>query len=179
MLFNLKHNSYAIYICESLAKLYLPKPIHTCSFHDETFRLQTYILMSWIKIVFFGSRLRSWSFRFLCNLLFASLFIHALWVSTPGTLQTSLDIHPKPRYLFVITSLTTTYYLSMDYRFDGIKRMASCEENFWEAIKNSPEIQMVLRRRRRIRDTYLSQLVLPLFILEDEHSFKHGGGGDG
>ena len=32
--------------------------------------------MSWIKIDFFGMRLRSWSFRFfLCNLLFASLFI--------------------------------------------------------------------------------------------------------
>jgi hypothetical protein len=31
----------------------------------------------------------------------------------------------------------------------------SCEEKFWEAIKNSPEIQVVLRRRR-IRVTYLS-----------------------
>ena len=69
-------------------------------FHDETFRLQTYILMSWIKIDFFGTRLRSWSFRFLCNLLFASLFIHALWISTSGILQTSLDIHPKPKIYF-------------------------------------------------------------------------------
>ena len=45
-------------------------------------------------------------------------------------LQTSLDIHPKPKLSFVITSLTTTYCLSMDYHFDGIKRMALCEENF-------------------------------------------------
>ena len=70
-------------------------------FHDETFRLQTYILMSCIKIDFFGTRLRSWSFHFfLCNLLFASLFIHALWVSTLEILQTSLDILPKPKISF-------------------------------------------------------------------------------
>ena len=32
VLFNLKTYSYVIYICESLAKFYLPKPIHTYSF---------------------------------------------------------------------------------------------------------------------------------------------------
>ena len=95
-----KLNSYAIYICESLAKFYLPKPIHTYSFMMKLI-LQTYILMSWIKIDFFGMRLRSWSFCFfLCNLHFASLFIHALWVFTSGILQTSLDIHPKPKISF-------------------------------------------------------------------------------
>jgi hypothetical protein len=30
-------------------------------FHDETFSLQIYILMSWIKIDFCGMGLRSWS----------------------------------------------------------------------------------------------------------------------
>jgi hypothetical protein len=48
-------------------------------FYDKkTRRLQTYVLMSWISIEFYGSRLRSWSF--LGVIFHASLFVHALWV---------------------------------------------------------------------------------------------------
>ena len=42
----------------------------------------------------FCTWLRSWPFRIFMYLSFASHSIHALWVSTPGTSQTSLDIHP-------------------------------------------------------------------------------------
>jgi hypothetical protein len=58
-------------------------------FHDITFSLQTYILMSWIRIDFCGTRLRSWPF-----------LVHALWVSTLEISQTSLGIHPKPKTSF-------------------------------------------------------------------------------
>ena len=80
-------------------------------FHDETFRLQTYILMNWIKIDFFGTRLRSWSFHFFCVTFFllAYLSMHCefllresykpRWISTLNQ-----------KYLFVITSLTTTHF---------------------------------------------------------------------
>jgi hypothetical protein len=64
--------------------------------------------MSWIRIDFYGSRLRSWSF--LCVTFHASLFVHALWVFTSKTSQTSLGIHLNQKYLFVITSLSTTQF---------------------------------------------------------------------
>src|SRR6185369_9316198 len=80
-------------------------------FHAETFRLQTYILMSWIKIDFFRMRLRSWSFRLFCVTFFllAYLSMHCefllrkfcklRWISTLNQ-----------KYFFVITSLTTTQF---------------------------------------------------------------------
>ena len=67
--------------------------------------------MSWIKIDFFGTRLRSWSFRFFCVTFFllAYLSMHCefllrefckpRWISTLNQ-----------KYLFVITSLTTTQF---------------------------------------------------------------------
>ena len=67
--------------------------------------------MSWIKIDFFGMRLRSWSFRFFCVTFFllAYLSMHCefllrefckpRWISTLNQ-----------KYLFVITSLTTTQF---------------------------------------------------------------------
>jgi hypothetical protein len=67
-------------------------------YDNKTRRLQTYILMSWIRIDFYGSRLRSWSF--LCVTFYASLFVHALWVFTSKILQTSLGIHPEPKTSF-------------------------------------------------------------------------------
>jgi hypothetical protein len=67
-------------------------------YHNKTRRLQTYLLMSWIRIDFYGSRLRSWSF--LCATFHASLFVHALWVFTSKISQTSLGIHPKPKTSF-------------------------------------------------------------------------------
>jgi hypothetical protein len=59
-------------------------------YDNKTRRLQTYVLMSWIRIDFYGSRLRSWSFP--CVTFHASLFVHALWVFTSKISQTSLGI---------------------------------------------------------------------------------------
>ena len=102
-------------------------------FHDETFRLQTYILMSWIKIDFFGMRLRSWSFRFFCNLLFASLFIQALWVSTSGILQISLDIHPKPKISFYDYLLDhNLIWVWIIISTESKESRAPYKEKFWE-----------------------------------------------
>jgi hypothetical protein len=67
-------------------------------YDNKTRRLQTYVLMSWIGIDFYGSRLRSWSF--LCVTFHANLFIHASWVFTSKISQTSLGIHPKPKTYF-------------------------------------------------------------------------------
>jgi hypothetical protein len=47
-----------MYICESLARLYLQRLYTYKYFHDVTLSLQTYIL-SWIRIDFCGTRLRS------------------------------------------------------------------------------------------------------------------------
>jgi hypothetical protein len=75
------------------------KAIYIYMFYDnKTCRLQTYVLMSWIKTDFYGSRLRSWSF--LCVTFHASLFVHALWIFTSKISQTSLRIHPKPKTYF-------------------------------------------------------------------------------
>ena len=95
--------------------------------------LQTYILMSWIKIDFFGMRLRSWSFRFfLCNLLLAYLSMHCefllrefykpRWISTLNQ-----------KYLFVITSLTTTQFeYGLSFRRDQKNQGHHIKKNIWE-----------------------------------------------
>jgi hypothetical protein len=67
-------------------------------YDNKTRRLQTYVLMSWIRIDFYGSRLRSWPF--LCVTFHASLFVRALWVFTSKISQTSLGIHPIPKTSF-------------------------------------------------------------------------------
>jgi hypothetical protein len=54
--------------------------------------------MSWIRIDYYGSRLKSWSF--LCVTFHASLLVHALWVFTSKISQTSLGNHPKPKTSF-------------------------------------------------------------------------------
>ena len=134
-------------------KVLTTKAYRNIFFHDETFRLQTYILMSWIKIDFFGTRLRSWSFRFFCNLLFASLFIHALWVSTSGILQTSLDIHPKPKISFYdYLPDHNLIWVWIIISTESKESRAPYKEKFWET--RLPKIQVVLRRRRWIWDTY-------------------------
>jgi hypothetical protein len=52
----------AIFPNNAIAKFYLPKP-YTYMFYDNKICImQTYVLMSWIRIDFYGSRLRSWSF---------------------------------------------------------------------------------------------------------------------
>jgi len=117
-------------------------------FHDETFRLETYILMSWIKIDFFGMRLRSWSFRFFCVTFFllAYLSMHCefllqefckpRWISTLNQ-----------KYLFVITSLTTTQFeYGLSFRRNQKNQGHHIKKSFGR--QGSPEIQEVLRRRR-------------------------------
>ena len=117
-------------------------------FHDETFRLQTYILMSWIKIDFFGMRLRSWSFRFFCVTFFllAYLSMHCefllresykpRWISTLNQ-----------KYLFVITSLTTTQFeYGLSFRWNQKNQGHHIKKSFGR--QGSPEIKEVLRRRR-------------------------------
>jgi hypothetical protein len=67
-------------------------------YDNKTRRLQTYALICCIRIDFYGSRLRSWSF--LCVTFHASLLVHALWVFTSKISQTLLGIHPKPKTSF-------------------------------------------------------------------------------
>jgi hypothetical protein len=69
-------------------------------YDNKTRRLQTYVLMSWIRIDFYGSRLRSWSF--LCVTFHASLFVHALWVFTSKISQTLMGIYPKQKTSFCV-----------------------------------------------------------------------------
>jgi hypothetical protein len=79
---------------------HIHKPYTYMFYDNKTRRLQTFVLMSWIRIDFYGSRLRSWSF--LCVTFHTSLFVHALWVFTSKISQTSLGIHLNQKYLFVI-----------------------------------------------------------------------------
>jgi hypothetical protein len=100
-----------LHICDALAKLYLPKP-HTYMLYDnKTRRLQTYVLMSSIRIDFYGSRLRM--VIPLCNFFmlaflsmqcgFSHWKFHKLhWASTRNQ-----------KHLFVTTSLYTTHTLAV------------------------------------------------------------------
>jgi hypothetical protein len=95
--------TFMLFTCLWCSFIVLPtKDIYiyvTYMFYDnKTRRLQTYVLVSWIRIDFYGLILRSWSF--LCVTFHASLFIHALWAFTSKISQTSLGIHPKPETSF-------------------------------------------------------------------------------
>ena len=92
------------------------KAYRSIFFHDETFRLQTYILMSWIKIDFFGMRLRSWSFRFFCvtSFLLPYLSMHCefllqefykpRWISTLNQKKSFCDylVDHNPIWVWII-----------------------------------------------------------------------------
>jgi len=109
------------------------KPIHTYSFIIKS--LDCKLIFWWV-----GLRLISlvWDWEaghsvFLCNLLSASLFIHALWVSTSGILQTSLDIHPKPKisfcdYLLYHNPIWVWIIISTESK----ESKAPYKEKFWE-----------------------------------------------
>ena len=110
--------------------------------------LYIHILMSWIKIDFFGTRLRSWSFRFFCVTFFllAYLSMHCefllrefykpRWISTVNQ-----------KYLFVITSLTTTQFeYGLSFQWNQKNQGHHIKKSFGR--QGSPKIQEVLRRRR-------------------------------
>jgi hypothetical protein len=106
-------------------------------------------LMSWIRIDFYGSRLRSWSF--LCVTFHISLFVHALWVFTSKISQTSLGIHPKPKTSFCDHLLV--------------------HNPIWVWVKLLMEIQIF----RKIIEFILTLAVIsPSFMLEDEHRSSMG-----
>ena len=102
-------------------------------FHDETFRLQTYILMSWIKIDFFGMTLRSWSFLFFVTfLLLAYLSMHCefplwefckpRWISTLNQKISFCDylLDHNPIWVWIIIST------------ESKESRAPYKEKFWE-----------------------------------------------
>jgi hypothetical protein len=121
-------------------------------FYDKTHRLQTYVLMSWIRIDFYGSRLRNWSFLCVTFFMLAFLSMHCgfshqkfhkhRWASTLNQ-----------KHLFVITSLSTT--------------------QFEYGVEFSMEIQIF----RKIMEFILTlEVISPLFYARGRASFKHGGG---
>jgi hypothetical protein len=76
-------------------------------FNDITFSLQTYILMSWVRIDFCGSRLRGWSFLCVSFSCYPFLFVHCKFLHWKfHKLRRASTLNPK--HLFVIASLTTT-----------------------------------------------------------------------
>jgi hypothetical protein len=121
-------------------------------YDNKTCILQTYVLMSWIRIDFYGSRLRSWSF--LCVTFHASLFVHALWVFTSKKFHKlcwAFTLNQK--HLFVITSLSATQF---EYE-----------------VKFSMEIQIF----HKIMEFILTLAIIsPLFYARGRASFMHGGG---
>jgi hypothetical protein len=121
-------------------------------YDNKTRRLQTYVLMSWIRIDFYGSRLRSRSF--LCVSFHASLFVHALWVFTSKISQTSLGIHPKPKTSFCDHLLVHNPIWVWSKILDG--------------DSNIPQDHGIY--------TYFSSHFPPLFYARGWASFKHGGG---
>jgi hypothetical protein len=79
----------------------------TYKFYDVTLSLQTYILMSWVRIDFCGMRLRSWSFLCVSFSCWPFLSMHCEflhWKLHKFRWASTLN----PKHLFVITSLTTT-----------------------------------------------------------------------
>jgi hypothetical protein len=92
-------NSYVVYICESLAKFYLPKPIHIqvllwCNLQFANLYIDEldYDWFLWYETTKLVITLRIF--------FMLAIFVHALWVSTLEISQTSLGIHPKPKTSF-------------------------------------------------------------------------------
>jgi hypothetical protein len=88
-------------------------PFAFCSTHPNPYILsatiyyKSYCWVNWFKARFFSSWLRSWSFRFLRNLSFASLFYLCIVISHIGSFANLAGYPPfKPTSSFVLTSLT-------------------------------------------------------------------------
>jgi hypothetical protein len=77
-------------------------------YDNKTRRLQTYVLMSWIRIDFYNSRLRSWSF--LCVSFHASLLSMHCGFSHRKFHKLRWAFTRNQKHLFVITSLSTTQF---------------------------------------------------------------------
>jgi hypothetical protein len=99
-----------------------PKPYILRAF-DSTTDYMSYCWVNWFKTRLFGSWLRSWSFRVLRNLSFASLFYPCIVSSHIGSFANLVGYPPfKPTSPFVLTSLT---YLSLGYGDDTSQEGAS------------------------------------------------------
>jgi hypothetical protein len=94
-------------------------PLAFCSTYPKPYILsatldyKSYCWVNWFEARFSSSWLRSWSFCFLRNLSFASLFYLCIVSSHIGSFAKLAGYPPfKPTSSFVLTSLT---YLSLDY----------------------------------------------------------------
>jgi hypothetical protein len=139
-------------------------PLAFCSTYPKPYILsatiyyKSYCWVNWFKARFSGSWLRSWSFRFLHNLSFASLFYLCIVSSHIGSFANLIGYPPfKPTSSFVLTSLT---YLSLEYGDDTSQEGASKGRFKFPLIKTS--------------GTYLNTTSS---LLGDEQTSKHRGGG--
>jgi hypothetical protein len=88
-------------------------PLAFCSTYPKPYILsanidyKSYCWVNWFKARFFGSWLRSWSFRFLRNLSFASLFYLCIVSSHIESFANLAGYPPfEPTSSFLLTSLT-------------------------------------------------------------------------
>jgi hypothetical protein len=140
-------------------------PLAFCSTYPKPYILsatidyKSYCWVNWFKARFFGSWLRSWSFRVLRNLSFASLFYPCILSSHIGSFANLVGYPPfKPTSSFVLTSLTyqpTTWV----WRRHVTRR---CFKG---------KIQVPSHQTSGINLNITSSL------LGDEQTSKHGGGG--
>jgi hypothetical protein len=125
---------------------------------SATIDYKSYCWVNWFKARFSGSWLRSWPFHFLRNLSFASLFYLCIVSSHIGSFANLAEYPPfKPTSSFVLTSLA---YLSFDYGYDTSQEGASKGRLKFSLIK-----------------TFSTYLNTTSFLLGDEQTSKHGGGG--
>jgi hypothetical protein len=119
---------------------------------------KSYCWVNWFKARFSGSWLRSWSFHFLRNLSFASLFYLCIVSSHIGSFA-NLTGYPlfKATSSFALTSLT---YLSLEYG-DNTSQEGASKWRFKFPLINTS-------------GTYLNTISS---LLGDEQTSKHGGGG--
>jgi hypothetical protein len=127
---------------------------------SATIDYKSYCWVNWFKAWFFGSWLRSWSFRFFCvTYLLLAYSIRALWAPTSEALQISPDIHPLNQHHLLCQPPWPTY-LSLEYGDDTSQEGASKGRFKFPLIKTS--------------GTYLNTTSS---LLGDEQTTKHGGGG--
>jgi hypothetical protein len=139
-------------------------PLAFCSTYPKPYLsaaidYKSYCWVNWFKARFFVSWLRSWSFRVLHNLSFASLFYPCIMSSHTGSF-TNLARYPtfKPTSSFVLTSLT---YLPITWVW--IRHVTK------RCFKGKIQVPS-----HQTSGTYLNTTSS---LLRDEQTSKHGGGG--